>query len=131
MRSTTTASFKTARLSLSLVRESDRENLVALERDPQVMRFLNGGRSTPDDGENGASFLAPRGGENYVWAARETRSGAFLGRFSLRPVDEGVAELGYRLRREAWAVASPPRAPRRSSSAASPTWVFCASSPLR
>ena len=52
--------------------------------------------------KDGASFLTPRGGENYVWAARETRSGAFLGWFSLRPVDEGVAELGYRLRREAW-----------------------------
>ena len=102
MQSTTTASFTTARLSLSLVRAADRENLIALERDPQVMRFLNGGRRTPDEGENGASFLTPRGGENYVWAARETRSGAFLGWFSLRPVDEGVAELGYRLRREAW-----------------------------
>jgi ketosteroid isomerase-like protein len=31
-----------------LVRETDRENLVALERDPQVMRFLNGGRATPE-----------------------------------------------------------------------------------
>ena len=102
MRSTTTAPFETARLSLSLVQETDRDDLIALERDPEVMRFLNGGRPTPDDGEAGRSFLTPRGGENYVWAARETRSGAFLGWFSLRPVDEGVAELGYRLRREAW-----------------------------
>ena len=73
-----TGSFETARLSMSLVREADRENLIALERDPQVMRFLNGGRPTPDDGEDGASFLTPRGGENYVWAARGRRSGAFL-----------------------------------------------------
>src|ERR1700733_14543925 len=71
------ASFETARLSLSLVRETDRENLVALERDPEVMRFLNGGRPTPDDGaEEGAGFLTPRGGEDDVWAAVETRSGA-------------------------------------------------------
>jgi RimJ/RimL family protein N-acetyltransferase len=96
-------SFETARLSLSLVRGTDRENLVALERDPEVMRFLNGGRPTPNDGAaEGASFLTPRGGEDYVWAARETRSGAFAGWFSLRPVREGVAELGYRLRRDAW-----------------------------
>ena len=96
-------SFETARLSLSLVRETDRENLIALERDSEVMRFLNGGRPTPDDGEaEGASFLTPRGGEDYVWAARETRSGAFVGWFSLRVVQEGVAELGYRLRRDAW-----------------------------
>ena len=67
------------------------------------MRFLNGGRPTPDEGEaEGASFLTPRGGEDHVWAARETRSGAFLGWFSLRRVREGVAELGYRLRRDAW-----------------------------
>jgi RimJ/RimL family protein N-acetyltransferase len=97
------STFQTARLSLALVRETDRENLIALERDSEVMRFLNGGRPTPDDGEaEGASFLTPRGGEDYVWAARETRSGAFVGWFSLRLVQEGVAELGYRLRRDAW-----------------------------
>jgi RimJ/RimL family protein N-acetyltransferase len=97
------ASFKTARLSLSLTREADRENLIALERDPEVMRFLNGGRSSPDDGaEGGVSFLRPRGGEDDVWAAVEKRSGAFMGWFSLRLIREGVGELGYRLRRGAW-----------------------------
>jgi RimJ/RimL family protein N-acetyltransferase len=102
-RETMRASFETARLSLSLVRETDRENLVALERDPEVMRFLNGGRPTPDDGaEEGAGFLTPRGGEDDVWAAVETRSGAFVGWFSLRRGREGVGELGYRLRRDAW-----------------------------
>jgi RimJ/RimL family protein N-acetyltransferase len=95
--------FETARLSLSLSREEDRENLVALECDPEVMRFLNGGRPTSDDtaDEDGA-FLTPRGGEDDVWAAHETRSGAFVGWFSLRRVREGVGELGYRLHREAW-----------------------------
>ena len=97
------ASFETARLSLSLAGEADRENLVALERDPEVMRFLNGGRPTPDDGaKEGAGFLTPRGGENDVWAAVETRSGAFVGWFSLQRTREGVGELGYRLRRDAW-----------------------------
>jgi RimJ/RimL family protein N-acetyltransferase len=97
------ASFETARLSLSLVRETDRENLVALERDPEVMRFLNGGRPTPHDGaDEGAGFLTPRGGESDIWAAVEMRSGALVGWFSLRRVREGVGELGYRLRRDAW-----------------------------
>jgi RimJ/RimL family protein N-acetyltransferase len=96
-------SFQTARLSLSLVRETDRENLVALERDPEVMRFLNGGRPTPDDGaDEAAGFLMPRGGEHDVWAAVETRSGAFVGWFSLRSVSEGVGELGFRLCRDSW-----------------------------
>jgi RimJ/RimL family protein N-acetyltransferase len=67
------------------------------------MRFLNGGRSTPDDGaEQSAGFLTPRGGEDDVWAAVETHSGAFVGWFSLRRVREGAGELGYRLRRDAW-----------------------------
>ena len=84
------APFGTARLSLAPVRPADRESLIALERDPEVMRFLNGGRPTPDGGEaEGASFLTPRGGEDYVWAARETRSGAFVGWFSLRPAGRG------------------------------------------
>jgi|SRR5580658_10515250 RimJ/RimL family protein N-acetyltransferase len=102
-RSTMKASFKTARLSLSRVREADRENLVALERDQEVMRFLNGGQRDPDDrAEDSAGFLTPRGGEDDVWAAVETRSGAFVGWFSLRHVDDGIRELGFRLRRAAW-----------------------------
>ncbi len=66
------------------------------------MRFLTGW-PTPDDGaDEGAGFLMPRGGEDDVWAAVESRSGAFVGWFSLRRVREGVGELGYRLRRDAW-----------------------------
>ena len=49
-----------------------------------------------------AGFLMPRGGEDDVWAALETRSSAFVGWFSLRRVREGVGELGYRLRRDPW-----------------------------
>jgi hypothetical protein len=61
------ASFETARLSLSLAGEADRENMIALERDPEVMRFLNGGRPTPDDrAEEAAGFMTPRGGEDDV-----------------------------------------------------------------
>src|SRR5262249_9174908 len=97
------ASFETVRLKLSLVRDADREDLIALERDPDVMRFLNGGQPTADGGvDDGARFLTPRGGEDDVWTALEKRSGAFVGWFSLRRVDEGAGELGYRLRRDAW-----------------------------
>ncbi len=97
------SSFATARLSLSQVCETDREDLIALERDPEVMRYLNGGRLTPIEGVDGPStFLTPRGRESYVWAAIEARSGAFVGWFSLRPVDSDIAELGYRLRRQVW-----------------------------
>ena len=97
------ASFATARLSLALVREADQENLIALERDSEVMRFLNGGRPiSDDDAGEGADYLKPRGSEDDVWAAVETLSGAFVGWFSLRRLRSGVAELGFRLRRDAW-----------------------------
>lgn len=98
-----TASFETTRLFLSPVRPADRENLLALERDPEVMRFLGGvGPAREDGADDGAGYLMPRGREDDVWAAVERSSGAFVGWFSLRRVREGVAELGYRLRRDAW-----------------------------
>ena len=40
--------------------------------------------------------------KNDVWATVETRSGAFVGWFSLRHVGDRVGELGFRLRRDAW-----------------------------
>lgn len=95
--------FETARLRLRLVEETDREDLIALERDPEVMRFINGGAPTPADGlGDDAGFLTPRGGEPDVWAAAEKASGAFIGWFSLTRHGERTAELGYRLRRAAW-----------------------------
>ena len=44
----------------------------------------------------------PRGTEDYVWTARRSASGAFVGWFCLWPGSVMEAELGYRLRREAW-----------------------------
>lgn len=95
--------FETARLSLRPATRADRENLVALERDPEVMRFLNGGRPTPSDGvDENADFLMPRGGEEGVWVAMEKPSGDFVGWFSLRSIDTATAVLGYRLSRAMW-----------------------------
>ncbi len=76
---------------------------MSLERDPDVMRYINGGRPTPIDGiAKDAGFLMPRGKEPDVWAAFDKNSGTFVGWFSLRIVGAGEAELGYRLRRNAW-----------------------------
>jgi RimJ/RimL family protein N-acetyltransferase len=98
--------FETERLVLRPVVEADRADLIALERDPEVMRFLNGGKPTPDDGsERETPYLLPRGHETDVWAAVEKSSGAFVGWFSLRRrgnADALTAVLGYRLRRSAW-----------------------------
>lgn len=90
-------------MTLSPCCPDDRADFMALERDPEVMLFLNGGyavdheRSDPD-----ATFLMPRGTEPYVWTTRRTTSGAFVGWFCLWPESGTLAELGYRLRRMDW-----------------------------
>jgi RimJ/RimL family protein N-acetyltransferase len=101
----------TERLVLRRFAESDVDNLVALDSDPEVMGYLTGGRPTPCEVVRDellpwllAKYDQPGG---YAqWAAEEKATGAFLGWFALTrndpaaPPDEG--ELGYRLRREAW-----------------------------
>lgn len=98
--------LNTARLTLRPVTPADRADLVALEADPEVMRFLNGGQPVPEAGCADGDFLTPRGTEPEVLAAHTRSSGRFIGWFAL--FDDGLvdglrtAELGYRLRREAW-----------------------------
>lgn len=85
---------------------ADRDHLVALEADPEVMRFLNGGLPVPETGCPDADFLTPRGTEPEVLAAHERSTGRFIGWFAL--FDDGLvdglrtAELGYRLHRTFW-----------------------------
>ncbi|MFD9897777.1 GNAT family N-acetyltransferase [Mesorhizobium sp. NPDC059025] len=98
-----TIMLETAQLRLRPSAASDRDDLFALEQDAEVMRFLNGGRSTPLDGvDPDADFMMPRGGEAGIWVALAKATGAFVGWFSLHDHGDGTAELGYRLRRAAW-----------------------------
>jgi RimJ/RimL family protein N-acetyltransferase len=102
--------LETERLILRQFTEDDVDDLVELDSDPDVMRYLNGGIATPGEmveRENLPHFLSYY--ERYegfgVWAAIEMSSEAFIGWFSLRPHDEDrldEVELGYRLRRLAW-----------------------------
>lgn len=95
--------LQTPRLTLGPCCPADCADFVALEQDPDVMRFLNGGnavdraRADPD-----AGFLMPTGTEPHVWTARHREGGAFVGWFCLWPEDDALAELGYRLRRAEW-----------------------------
>ena len=95
--------LQTANLRLAPCRSSDAADFIALERDPDVMRFLNGGAVDHQkiDPEQ-APFLMPRGTESYVWTARRTTDSAFVGWFCLFPETEMKAEIGYRLRRACW-----------------------------
>jgi RimJ/RimL family protein N-acetyltransferase len=102
--------LETERLILRWFTEADAQNLLELDSDPAVMRYLNGGVATPR--ELVEREILPRFLSYYerydgfgVWAAVEKSSGAFIGWFSLRPHEESrqnEMELGYRLRRLVW-----------------------------
>ena len=102
--------LETERLLLRRFSESDVGNLYDLDGDPEVMRFINGGRPVPRDvirEETLPRFL--RAYERFegfgVWAAIERSTGEFVGWFEFYPRKDVVpeeVELGYRLRRSAW-----------------------------
>jgi RimJ/RimL family protein N-acetyltransferase len=102
--------LETDRLVLRQFTMADADNLVRLDADPDVMRFVTGGIPTSRE-EIQDEFLPAFLGyyqryEGYgFWAAIEKATGEFLGWFHFRPRDEaapGEVELGYRLRKSAW-----------------------------
>ncbi|HEY6570446.1 MAG TPA: GNAT family N-acetyltransferase [Candidatus Limnocylindrales bacterium] len=88
----------------------DLSDLVALDGDPAVMRYLTGGGPAPEDDlpENCLPYWLAyyEAGDQYgFWAAIERETGAFIGWFHLRPLPEDPRdepELGYRLIRSSW-----------------------------
>jgi len=100
----------TPRLTIRQFTADDVDNLFDLNSDPEVMRHLTGGRSTPFDrirDEIIPFHLALYGRLDRLgtWAAESAAGGEFLGWFHLRPgpgADITNVELGYRLRRVAW-----------------------------
>jgi RimJ/RimL family protein N-acetyltransferase len=102
--------LETDRLVLRQFTLADVDNLVELDSDPEVMRFVTGGRPTPRDEivtDYLPAFLSyyDRFAGYGFWAAIEKATGDFLGWFHFRPPEGAAAgdvELGYRLRRSAW-----------------------------
>lgn len=102
--------LETDRLVLRPFTEADVPALLALDNDPEVMRFINGGRPTTAESIRERTLPRllhdhPSTGTRGFWAAEEKETGTFLGWFELRPVDDHdptVVELGYRLNRAAW-----------------------------
>ena len=100
------AVLETERLRLSPLTEGDLDDLVELDGDPQVRRFVDPlGIIVPlDPGERRTfeweRFVVPGG----FYGARERVGNAFVGWFQLEEAAhrEGEAELGYRFRRSAW-----------------------------
>ena len=101
--------LETERLLLRQVTDDDVDELFALDNDPEVMRYLNGGKPV-GRAEIVAQVQRMKGFyERYpaygYWPAVEKATGTFLGWFLLRPKESdepGHVELGYRLRRSAW-----------------------------
>jgi RimJ/RimL family protein N-acetyltransferase len=102
--------LETQRLVLRRFTVDDADNLVKLDADPGVMRFVTGGVPTSRD-EIEKEFLPAFLGyyeryEGYgFWAVIEKATGEFLGWFHFRPganAGPGEVELGYRLRKSAW-----------------------------
>ena len=104
------AVLQTAHLTLSPCCPADAFDFIDLERDPEVMYFLNGGAVDHDNIEPNATFLMPRGTEPYVWTARRTTDRAFVGWFCLWPESTTLqsSAIGCVGRNGAWVW--PPRA---------------------
>jgi RimJ/RimL family protein N-acetyltransferase len=102
--------LETERLRLRRLEHDDVDHLVELDSDPQVMRFINGGRATTRceiENEVLPAFLGhyERYGGLGFWGVEEKSTGRFVGWFHLRPAEgapAGEFELGYRLLRSAW-----------------------------
>ena len=102
--------LETQRLTLRQFTEDDVDNLFDLNSDPEVMRYLTGGR--PTRREELRDEVIPFHLAVYerldrlgTWAAESSATGEFLGWFHFRPgpgTDITNIDLGYRLRRSAW-----------------------------
>lgn len=97
--------LRTERLAMTRLTAAHLDDLVRLDSDPEVMRYINGGVPTPR--EQYERELLPRitawDERPYGFLAAYEQE-AFVGWFHLRPsvFDASMLELGYRLRREAW-----------------------------
>lgn len=102
--------IETDRLVLRGFTTGDVDDLVELDNDPEVMRFLNGGIPTPREvieQHTMPQFLREYDGFDWpgVWAVIERASGEFVGWIALHPHEGGSrsdVSLGYRLRRSSW-----------------------------
>jgi RimJ/RimL family protein N-acetyltransferase len=102
--------LETPRLILRQFAEDDVDNLFDLNSDPEVMRYLTGGRPTPRDEIRDQTIPFHLGVYDRLdrlgtWAAESPATGEFLGWFHFRPGHESDLsniDLGYRLRRSAW-----------------------------
>ena len=100
----------TPRLVIRQFTEDDADNLFHLNGDPEVMRYLTGGKPTAREEIRDQIIPVHLGVYDRLdrlgtWAAESAATGEFLGWFHFRPGPDGDItniDLGYRLRRPAW-----------------------------
>ncbi len=99
----------TERMALTRTNWPDVDDVVALNADTEVMRYLNHGRPmTPARvlAEEMPRLMAHNGRADRLgsWVARERGTGNFLGWFMITPVDEPLrtVEVAYLLRSGVW-----------------------------
>jgi RimJ/RimL family protein N-acetyltransferase len=96
----------TGRLRLRRPRASDEAAMVALDSDPEVMRFVGspaGPRPAEETLARARQRIAGEHGALGWWVVEARDDGAFCGLGLLLPMPDGDdLELGYRLVRRAW-----------------------------
>ena len=90
--------LETARMRLRPIAMDDVDLLVALDGDPEVMRFISGGKPTLR-AEAGRIVQRSLG---HRWLGFDRETGELVGWFGIRPSTAKSRELGYRLRRAMW-----------------------------
>jgi RimJ/RimL family protein N-acetyltransferase len=95
----------TARLHLRPIEASDLDNLVSLDSDPEVMRFIGAAPSRDVVERELLPRMRQYADQPFGYYAAEAERG-FIGWFHLRPsvADPAIHEIGYRLQRRSWGV---------------------------
>ena len=104
--------LETKRLYFRELTTKDEELILALDSDPEVMKYLTDGVATPRDDVRMAlkkteELFKKHVGRFGFWAAHDRESDEFLGWFHFRPAKSDPdntkrVELGYRLHRRFW-----------------------------
>jgi RimJ/RimL family protein N-acetyltransferase len=88
----------TERMTLRPITMDDVDLLVALDSDPEVMRYISGGKPS----SRAETDRIVQRSLGHRWLGFTIDGGEFVGWFGIRPSTAASRELGYRLRREAW-----------------------------
>ena len=93
----------TERFSLKLWQENDLPDLLDLDDDPEVVRYVGPNPPRGEREESWRGFIGNEAGRPCL-CIRDRVTGEFMGWAFLRPFRDGSGdwELGYRLRKAAW-----------------------------